>query len=288
MPLEGQKYALEDYALAYVVSGRDLDPGGGRPAHGPALVMADPDFALDPDQARLAARAVLRRADGSSADALALRGTSDALRLDAAPRLPGTAAEARAIAPKLRAYAGTEPVVYTDRWALETVFKAFRRPRVVVLSTHGFFLDQPESNGERPSLFDLNQARPRSGQPLDNPLLRCGLLLAGCNHRRTAGDGEDGVLTGLEIVSTDFRRQFPPNSEREKPCSGPAITLPLADSAGRQRRGLGRVGVGVGEPCPYPHLIIDEGYPRPGPLPLCSMGKLLGSGPVPRGVDRFS
>ena len=49
------------------------------------------------------------------------------------------------------AYAGVEPVVYTDRWAREAVFKAFRQPRVVVLSTLGFFPeDQKIKRKERP------------------------------------------------------------------------------------------------------------------------------------------
>jgi len=137
---------------------------------------------------------------------LALRGLSRSFRLGSIPRLAGTATEAKAIEPKLRAYAGVAPIVYTDRWALEAVFKAFQRPRIVVLSTHGFFLEDQheEPRSDAGLLLETRGTGPKPVIQSENPLLRCGLLLAGCN-RPQGGEGEDGVLTGLEIVGTDLR-----------------------------------------------------------------------------------
>ena len=205
LPLDQGRYAIEDHQISYVVSGRDLVQAVSQPVAGQALVMADPDYDLDPAAVRQAARQVLRGREAPSPD-LALRGLSRSFQLGSVARLPGTATEAKAIEPKLLAFAGVAPVLYTDRWALESVFKAFQRPRVVLLSTHGFFLDdqKEEPRNDDGRLLEGQRSGPKLSVQSENPLLRCGLLLAGCN-RPQAGADEDGVLTGLEIVGTDLR-----------------------------------------------------------------------------------
>ncbi len=140
---------------------------------------------------------------------LALRGSSRSLVGATFAHLPGTAAEAEAILPKLTRYAGIEPRLYTGPQALEAVFKAVQRPRIVMLSTHGFFLEEPETKPEdRPALaLEGGRSGAKPGPLPENPLLRCGLVLAGANQRdRASGpEDEDGILTGLEIVGTDLR-----------------------------------------------------------------------------------
>jgi CHAT domain-containing protein len=107
----------------------------------------------------------------------------------------------------LEKFAGVRPRVYTDKQALTGLFKSARHPRVVVLATHGFFLETQELQpGGDLSLEEKGPILDRANKPVENPLLRCGLLLAGCNNAAWARPGEDnGVLTGLEIVGTDLR-----------------------------------------------------------------------------------
>jgi CHAT domain-containing protein len=127
------------------------------------------------------------------------------LQLANIKRLPATAAEAAAITAPLRQYAGAAPRVLTDKEATAGVFQAAHHPKVVVLSTHGYFLPDQEvapQAGDRPG---PGEGKSR-GLRLENPLLRCGLLLAGCNNAEQAKEGGDnGVLTGLQIVGTDLR-----------------------------------------------------------------------------------
>jgi CHAT domain-containing protein len=118
---------------------------------------------------------------------------SGKFKLGTAARLPGTKTEAEAVLPQLEIFTSSKASVYSGQLALEAVFKSLHQPRVLVLSTHGFFVEEKVSAND--------------SQSASNPLLRCGLLLAGCNKPIDTSlvDGEDGILTGLEIVSADLR-----------------------------------------------------------------------------------
>lgn len=108
--------------------------------------------------------------------------------------LPGTANEAQAVAPQLAKLAGAKPAIYLQEKATEKVVKSFKSPRVALFATHGFF-----DRGSRSI----------------HPLLRTGLALAGANSTATAffnnpknqraANGNDGILTALEVVGLDFR-----------------------------------------------------------------------------------
>jgi CHAT domain-containing protein/tetratricopeptide (TPR) repeat protein len=211
LPLKKGGYAIEKYNITCLVSGRDLLRRAPKIEVTRPLVMADPDYDLKPEQARTEVRLLLHGKPLLGH----LRGLGPVGKLPKVQRLPGTAAEARAILPELKKYAQASPRLYTGRKALEGVFKAVRRPRVVVLSTHGFFLAdapvQSKASSDPKVVIVKNHGFVREvTKPMgtaQNPLLRCGLLLAGCNNRGGANDSddEDGVLTGLEIVGTELR-----------------------------------------------------------------------------------
>jgi CHAT domain-containing protein/Tfp pilus assembly protein PilF len=194
LPLADGSYAVEKHQIRYLTSGRDLLPAPAPKVRvrGP-LVLADPDFDLDPKAARAEARRLLGERGEEATGA-----PSGAPRLGKAARLPGTAAEARAIAPSLKAYTGIAPRVLTGRQALEGVFRKLRNPRVLVVSTHGFFLPDQQAPAKE-------KGKSKRARKWENPLLRCGLLLAGCNNAARMSGGDDGVLTGLEVLGADLR-----------------------------------------------------------------------------------
>ena len=153
-------------------------------AKGTALVLADPDFgATGGKPTKRAEDRGRRSADLSRAS------------IHYGP-LPGTAQEAKAIAPLL----GTQPV--TRAHATETALKQVHQPSVLHVATHGYFLpDQPE---ERNTGLDqgFSSDRPLPAPRTENPLLRSGLALAGAN--RLQSGTEDGLLTALEASGLDL------------------------------------------------------------------------------------
>jgi CHAT domain-containing protein len=124
------------------------------------------------------------------------------------PPLKGTAQEAAALKSILK-----DAQVLTEGAATETMLKQVAGPRILHVSTHGFFLpDQPEENknddaaaaaqrGMRVSAS--NAPAPAAPSRARNLLLRSGLALAGANQLQ-GGGGEDGVLTALEAAGLDL------------------------------------------------------------------------------------
>ena len=167
------QYLIESKRIRYLASGRELlrelKPWS---AVSKPVVFANPEYDLNGDLV-----------EGSTPhERFALRGGST-MRF---PALAFSANEAAAIAPLIETYTGTKPSQFLSAAAQEATFKSLHRPKVLAISTHGYF-EQDKSN--------------------TNPLLRCGLALAGANNRveAVAAGKEDGILTGLEIVGTDLR-----------------------------------------------------------------------------------
>lgn len=198
LPLQDGAYALEKHAITYRVSGRELvTSSSARPTPHSGLLVADPDFDAVAESPPDAKPRGLESGLGGASSTSAIPTNW--------PRLPGTAAEAAAILPRLERFLGAKPAEYTGSEAVEDVVRRAPRPRVMLLCTHGFFLpDQPfAATGQRPS----SESESAKARPMENPLLRCGLVLAGANQRILTGksDDDDGILTGLEVVGTDLR-----------------------------------------------------------------------------------
>ncbi len=196
LPIAESSYAVEKHELRFVVSPRNLLQEASSLGTSQPVIFADPDYDLSPQQAVVLLAAVFR---GPIPNLVQL---APLTKLPAVTRLEGTAAEAQAIRPKIAEFAGQEPILYEREYAQENIAKVVRRPKLLVVATHGFFLPQQNVSDDDSANATGSAMKAADGKPLENPLLRCGLMMAGCNQ----GQGNsDGVLTGLEITTTDLR-----------------------------------------------------------------------------------
>lgn len=200
---EHGEYLIENYSLNYLTSGRDLLrlQAAGEETLGAASIVANPQFDLmRPVVTCNSARRESEILPAAPDSKVGSRAT-DFTQL-CYSTLNGTAQEATQIHSLL-----LDACVLTQKDATEAALKGLRRPRVLHIATHGFFLtDQPQqlpsgSRGLRGTFDTLDTSPLPAGW--ENPLLRSGLILAGVKQGQS-GAGEDGVLTALEMAGLDL------------------------------------------------------------------------------------
>lgn len=197
-------YLLEKYNLRFVTSGRDLITLDSQELTARPALFADPFFDQDAVEKRRSIEAVFKTPPGINS----MVSNGERL-LPKVSALPNTALEASAILPSIEKLDKKPPTIYQGGYALEYVAKRLESPSIVTFSTHGFFLPDQEVDGEDLSSSADSRFRTvpknKNGRPIENPLLRCGLLLSGCNNLDAIVSDDDGILTGQEITGINLQ-----------------------------------------------------------------------------------
>jgi len=163
---ESGHYLVENYTLTYLTSGRDLlRLQAIASSQAEPMLLANPIFERAGDS--VVAQSPTRYAD---------------LRQQNWTALPGTAEEADAIAAQF-----PQVLNLQGSAATEAALKQVNRPSFLHIATHGFF--EPVDSSEV--------------VPIENPLLRSGLILSGLKVGQS-GTGEDGIVSALEVSSLDL------------------------------------------------------------------------------------
>ena len=193
---ERGQYLVENYAISYLSSGRDLlRLQIARESRTTAVVIGDPLYDMSTTRAQ---QRPAQTGESPKQDATKRRSVDfTALTYDP---LPGTAQEARALQALLP---GAQLLL--QQQATEAAIKQVRAPRVLHIATHGFFLaDQPSDDNAAEARALLHGSEEKRVAPQkENPLLRSGIILAGVKQQES-GAGEDGVLTALEAAGLDL------------------------------------------------------------------------------------
>jgi CHAT domain-containing protein len=201
LPVNGQRFLIDDYKIYYLSASRDLLRSrltSGGPLASP-IVAAAPNFDLANDSAS-------RTIEGSVSGSVY---PSDLKRLEICfDKLPNTRLEGKIVASIL----GITPWIDDD--VVESRLKNSASPRFLHLATHGFFLFNQTTPLETLRNYSSNivlrgttMVDPYSRQ-LQNPLMRSGLALAGANTwlngQSLPPEAEDGILTALDITGLDL------------------------------------------------------------------------------------
>ncbi|EAW34379.1 CHAT domain-containing protein [Lyngbya sp. PCC 8106] len=184
---ENNRYLIETYKITYLTTGRDLIRFQLEYSHKQApVIVANPDYDKPGEPTTVA----VSNTRGSNQLSRGVEMSFGAL--------PGTAEEARVIAPLL-----SDVTLFTESQATENAVKQLQAPNILHIATHGFFLKNLP-RVEPDNTFGLISENTQQNTPIqENPLLRSGLALAGFNPRESGKD--DGVLTALEVANLKLR-----------------------------------------------------------------------------------
>jgi CHAT domain-containing protein/lipopolysaccharide biosynthesis regulator YciM len=198
---ERGRYAVEDYSISYLTSGRDLlRLQVTRESKDGPLVVAAPDFGR---------RGQAEVAHSEKHDKDTLEGevreesARSAINEFYFPPLPHAAQEGEALRALLPG-----ATLLTKGQATKAALNQVHGPRLLHIATHGFFLKDLEVPSGRPGDQELSNDPKRALQQLEqrgvrveNPLLRSGLALAGANEHK---EDDNGILTALEVTGLNL------------------------------------------------------------------------------------
>jgi len=204
----GDEVLIEKYLLSFVNTSRSLlRRHENRTKAKGEFIFADPEYDASKDT-MIGSRPTA--VDSRSASKLSLNRPFEPVS-----RLYGADSEANEIFSQLSEIEAASPVIFLGENANELELKAVKSPRVLVLITHGFFLEGSQVEASKHTIalapLDRQLAGEASASGIVNPFMSCGLLLAGCNSQASKEKKErytvdnDGVLTGLEILGMDLR-----------------------------------------------------------------------------------
>ncbi len=196
------KYLIETYLVNNLTSARDLVIEKTKVTNGEYVVFSGPDYNAEgiiPEQElRLASEQIANQ------ESIGMSRQSSGLRNLNFSFLPGAVEEGQLISEIIRG-SGHSLQYYSGRDAQEIILAdAVEAPELLHIATHGFFLEQESRLSNR--LFKSQRSIERHiPPPMDNPLLRAGLVFAGINvNAPYLGDIDnrnDGILTAMEILA---------------------------------------------------------------------------------------
>src|ERR1019366_6926448 len=180
----GNKFLIEEKTISYVTSGREIvriaSPKSS--VHSSkSLIMGNPDFNFDLGSSRREEALTKKpEIELSLVTSSPTRSLSRDYRGLIFNPLPGSGVEATNVAGLL----GTDATLRLGADAREAELKTVVSPRVLHLATHGFYFPDQEfkqTNGLNNLDFAARRSLAPPGQDWENPLVRCGIALAGAN-----------------------------------------------------------------------------------------------------------